>query len=439
MRESYSWVRAAIREAWGKKRSILFLAGGFSMPGQWAVIALIVAMALLTGLFMAYKMMASFRFWFFDIWADLPVVGTVARWSRLSTPSTALANARLDKLFHAYWLHIPTPIDEQRFDQVKRYLFLSRDSQSKPTPMGAWLLLLLLICAESYAFSFLLGVSLSTDMSENRASLMAVGIAFILGLTLLWLAHYSGHALRRANELRRARRHAIAYDTPLPDGEKQRNMLTRPVSLEDPQDQDEPIHCNFESQRFLNRAATGEGDRGNYVLPGLFIAAVLLLAFEQFQLRNVMAAITESAGMSGLASAEASSWANGLFVVIFLMTQGLALLFGYRFGFLGQESEAANKIIGGRNDYNEYRQEREPMVRRADESLASLYTKMRARYTNIDPEDMSFAQRVEREEPRVVKAAISPKPSPTTPATNQDENATDNVTVLSRDSGAPAA
>lgn len=397
------------------------------MSGQLLLAVVIGVMASLVGLVMAYRLFPRFRFWFFDIWADLPFIGTVARRSRMSNPTTERANARLDGLFHAYLLHIPDPISEAKFAQVRRYLFLACDSQSRPTPPGAWLLLLTLICAESYAFSFLLGVSLSNDMSQNRAELVAIGIAFILGLVLLLLAHWSGHQLRRTNELRAAGRHAIDRDMELDPKEKPIRELSRRVSLEDDQAVDEPLLNNFESQRFINRVAKSESDRGGYLIPGLFVIAVLLLAFEQFQLRSIMASIASSAGTASLGGDQAATWANGLFVVIFLMTQGLALMFGYKYGFMGQDSERGFEIIGGRNDYNDYRAERDPMIRRADESLASLYSKLRSRYSQIKPENLSYMQRFHREEDLHARRDLpaSPPAEPEVVTTDAD-----NVTPL---------
>ncbi len=206
-----------------------------AMLEQSSNLTVILGLAILSALIMAYKTMKKFRFWFFDIWADLPIIGTIARWSRMKSPSSDVANARLDKLFHAYWLHIPTPIDEERFDQLRNYLFLARDEQSKPTPTYAWLLLLLLICAESYAFSLLLGVALATgDMSQNQADIIAAGVSFILGIVFLVLAHASGHTLRRANELRRARPHAIDISAPMEAGEKPKKDLGHRLIMSQP-------------------------------------------------------------------------------------------------------------------------------------------------------------------------------------------------------------
>jgi hypothetical protein len=380
---------------------------GFVMMG-----IIIGAMGALAGLILAYKFMPSFRFWCFDIWADLPLIGMVGRRSRMRNPTTATANTRLDELFHAYLLHMPTPIKEQDFKTIRSYLFLSCDSQSKPTPAIAWVLLLGLICVESYAFSFLLGVSLSGDMSQNRADVVAIAIAFVLGMVLLVLAHMSGHQLRRTNELRSARRHMIDTSTPLPANEKPLKELRRRIALEDDQSIDEARESNFESQRFINRVVKNDSDEGNYLPPALFIIAVLLIAVGQYKLRTVM-----MAGSPGAGGATAPEWANALFVLIFLMTQGLALMFGYKYGFLGQDSLRGYNIIGGRNTYSDYQHERDPMIRRADESLTSLRAKMQGRYSQIHPEDLSFLERCERKEAGRLPERPSPRLAANEPGT----------------------
>lgn len=376
-------------------------------------------LAFVSAIFLAYKTMPKFRFWFFDIWADLPLIGTVARRSRMSQPSTELANARLDELFHAYLLHIPRPITESRFDQIRSYLFLAGDSYSKPTPSIAWALLLGLICAESYAFSFLLGVSLAGDMSQDRADLVAVGIAFILGMVLLILAHNCGHSLRRTNELRSAKRGIIDSGSSLPAGERPLAALQQNVPLEANQDCDQAVHVRDDEQRKVNRVAKDTSDNGGYALPVLFIIAILLISVGQFQLRS------DFAKELGLGTGSGPQWANALFALIFLLTQGLALMFGYRYGFLGSDSERGFEIIGGRNDYNDYSLERDPMISRADESLTSLYSVMKGRYQNIRPEQVNFIQRLDREDKQGKTVG-----APDSPVSTETENQSHNVIAI---------
>jgi hypothetical protein len=352
-------------------------------------------LASISAIFLAYKTMPKFRFWFFDIWADLPLIGTVARRSRMAQPSTELANARLDELFHAYLLHIPRPITEGRFDQIRKYLFLAGDSRSKPTPSIAWALLFGLICAESYAFSFLLGVSLAGDMSQDRADLVAVGIAFILGMVLLILAHNCGHSLRRTNELRSAKRGVIDSGSPLPAGERPLAALQQNVSLEADQDCDEAVHVRDDEQRKVNRVAKDSSDNGGYALAVLFIIAILLITIGQFQLRS------DFAKELGLSTGSGPQWANALFALIFLLTQG-------------------------HNDYNDYRLERDPMISRADESLTSLYSAMKGRYpNNIKPEQINFLQRLDREDRQGKTTGVPDSPVPT-----EIENQSDNVVAI---------
>ena len=398
--------------------------------GDLVLLALVIgALGFLTAIIMAYKFLPKFRFWCFDIWADLPLIGTVARRSRMRRPTTERANARLDELFHGYLLHMPTPIEEEDFNRIRAYLFHACDSQSKPTPVMAWVLLFALICAESYAFSFLLGVSLSGDMSQNRADLVAVGIAFILGLVLLILAHMSGHQIRRTHELRSAHRHSIDTSGDWRADEKPIKDLTQRISLEDDQNLDEPQLENYDSQRFINRAAKSVSDHGSYVMPVLFIISVILIGLGQFQLRNIMA---DAEALGPVNSAP--EWANALFVLIFFMTQGLALMFGYKYGFMGQDSKRGYDIIDGRNDFHSYTQERDPMVRRADESLSSLYSKMRSRYSKIRPDNISFLARLHAEE-QASPLPTSPDDEPEPALAEAEEPTPDpsNVMPIDRD------
>ena len=188
------------------------------------------------------------------------------------------------------------------------------------------------------------------------------------------------------------------------------------MRLEDDQDCDKAVHLRDDEQRIVNRVAITNSDNGSFGLPSLFIAVVLLFALFQFELRAVFAEEL------GLGAGAGPKWANALFVLIFCLTQGLALMFGYRFGFIGIDSKRAYEIIGGRKDYNDYRMERDPMISRADESLTSLYAIMKGRYNNIKPESLNFLQRLAREDRQGQPEPPAQPAPPAIEAKTQPEN-----------------
>jgi hypothetical protein len=365
-------------------------------------VATIVAVcAALAALILAYRFSEGFRFWFFDIWADLPVIGMISRrLARMSRPTTDEANRRLNELFRAYHLHIKEPIAEAKFDNIRKYLFLAGDAESRPTPMVAWLFLLVLLSAEAFTFSFLLGLSVSPNISENLAEMIAIGSAFLIALVLTLLSHPAGHSIRRTKELGAALRESIDDSGEWPAGEKPLADLTRRVALEDNQDCDKPNLANYDSQRLLNRMRRTATDRGSYILPVLFIIAIVIIGVMQFQLRYASQLISNATlQMAGDQSAFDQAipvWANSFFVLMFFLTQGLALLLGFRYGFLGNESARAYHMIGGRKAHSEYVEEYENKVRRADESLTSLLAKFDARYPNVKPDSALYLERLRR-------------------------------------------
>ena len=401
------------------------------MPYSIQTILFLLALAAISGVVMAYKFLHRFRFWFFDIWADLPLIGTIARRSRMLNPTKEKANARLRELYRAYKLHMPKPASEAEFNRIRRYLFLSGDARSKPTPAIAWALLLFLICTESYAVSFILGMSISGDMSQNRATMVALGVAFVFSFVMLILAHSSGHQLRRTRAIRSADAHSIDQDQPLPQGEKPIRQLCQTIDIQGDQEVDSGKIKDYPSQRQLNRIRVNEGDHGSYVLPGLFIAGVLIFGGLQFELRQF-----QFLGLSAVGRA-APEWANAIFVLIFYMTQGLALTFGYKYGFIGRQSADGYRSIGGRSSYSSYRDEIEPMIARADESLHSLYSKFKSRYSKIgEIDNLSFNQRYAHEmaNPSPLFNMIPPDPSPdASPPAPSGDDEQDNVTAIKRD------
>lgn len=359
------------------------------MGDTFALIALNVLLAVLTLLVLAYWKWPGFRFWFSDIWADFPLIGTISRrLSRMSRPTTEEANRRLDELFRAYHLHIHEPISMANFDRYRQYLFLAGDSDSKPIPLLAWAFLFALLTAEAFTFSFLLGVSISPDISQNGANVVAVVLAFLTAVVLALLSHPAGHSIRRTKELKSALREAVDKKS-LEPSEKPFNDLTERISLEADQDRDKPKQNNFDSQRLLNRVRRTALDDGSYVLPVMFLLAIVIIGLIQFKMRSASLLI-ENSGNS------VPEWANGYFVLLFFLTQGLALLQGFKYGFLGKDSERAYRLIGNRDSYDSYRVEFDDRVRRADESLSSLLSGLDRRYPNIVPDQALYLERVQR-------------------------------------------
>ena len=354
-------------------------------------------------LVIAYIKWPGFRFWFFDVWADVPIIGMVARrLSHMSRPTTEEANRRLDELFRAYHLHIHAPISATQFDNYRAYLFLAGDSESKPIPVASWIFLFVLLSAEAFTFSFLLGVSISPDISQNEANIVAIVLAFLTAVVLALLSHPAGHMIKRTKELRSAMREAVDKAS-LSSDEKAYNVLTESVRLEHDQEYDKPLSNNFDSQRLLNRVRKTHRDDGSYILPTLFIITIVAIGALQFKMRYASLLIASGA------DATAPVWANSYFVILFFLTQGLALLQGYRYGFLGKESERAYRIVGDRDSYESYAAEYENRVRRADESIASLLSKFDQRYPLITPDPALFLDRVKRLAPPTPHSPGSPE------------------------------
>src|SRR5947209_6850911 len=149
----------------------------------------------------AYMAPPGFRFWLLDIWADLPIIGMVARLARMLHPNTKTADKRLDKLFRAYHNLIQDPLPKEDYNKIRKYLLVAGDSDSRPTPAGFWLLLICLMAAEAFTFSFLLGVSISQDITERQANIVAVILALVLAGLFGGLSHPAGHAIRRTRIL----------------------------------------------------------------------------------------------------------------------------------------------------------------------------------------------------------------------------------------------
>jgi hypothetical protein len=202
------------------------------------------------------------------------------------------------------------------------------------------------------------------------------------------------------------------------------------IGLDDPQDRDHPKKHNFDSQRLLNRVRKTPHDRGSYFLSALFILVVLAAGILQFTLRAGSSFVSGALDLPGVGGGQIGqnvpAAANSFFVLIFFLTQGLALYLGYTYGFLGKDSLRAYGIIGGANSHRDYQNEFNRRVKRADESLSSLLNGFK-RYPGIAPDKSTYLQ-------RVAALGVAPEtqaPESGRPPPKKPGGAASNVTPLS--------
>lgn len=367
------------------------------------------------------------RFWIMDRWMDIPLIGTLPRKARMTSPDASLANRRLDQVYRAYRNFIGNTISEEEFKNKRSFLRLAGDADAKPTPILWTLGIFFLLGAEALAFSFVLATVLSPDPTASQADAMTLVIAFLLAFLLAYLVGKAGHSFRRTHTLRQCIAKLRAGHDVVPE-EKAEKELTSLIDPEDDQTRDEALTYDNSSQRLLNRVRKNSNDRGSYALPMFAAVLVVALAIGQVWLREysfdqaaasapaaLAAAPTADTGEFQLeeektqplevaeakppAAAQASSVhtqqvaGNIVLVLIFVTTQALAFSIGYRFDFIGRGGAEVHHALRGAAIYNELVLSQSAVVHMADESLKSLVERFNANYPDMKVQDLSYEAR----------------------------------------------
>lgn len=358
---------------------------------------------------------ATFKFridlWWLNFWYSLPAIGKIAR---LSNDSSRYAKDKSwtnseRTLCNDYkrFLHLSS---EQEFNKRIDYLSKANDTGRSPTPGWLFLVLGVLIIAEGMGFSYLLGSWMAMEGSENTRMLLMGGIVLVLCVVLGFLTHNAGHQLFRTNLIRRCQKEWRDDGQPGP-------LRSQNMTLKDDQHLDD--HLPHYTQ-CVNRV----GSDGSYALVGIAVAAILVIAVASTVMRvkhleaemgreTVQAASTQSqSGAEGnpfasnaqlpaeitapQAAADAkarddinhSSSVEGMsaFVMlafIFVVTQIVGIIAGYKWGFAGKNSKDAYKSTLGFSTYDDYNRYFSPILSTAEAKLSTLQQRLIERSPNV--------------------------------------------------------
>ncbi|WP_370682361.1 hypothetical protein [Comamonas sp. GB3 AK4-5] len=349
-------------------------------------------------LFMSFIASSRFRLWVRDFWATFPAIGSIARLSKDRTHASD-GWLRAEETLCGIYKPFARLVGPQEFSQSIEYLRKAADLGRTPTPLAVWALLVVLVIAEGMGFSYLLGTWMAREGSANMHAVLMVAIVFVLCVLLVWITHSAGRQYRRTSLLRSCFKRfkdlgAKEYSADL-------------VSLEDDQavDQQQPAF-----KQTLNRVAENSHDTGNYAWVITAIVTIAFIAITSTVMRvknmegetiretamqsqstssNPFAAslpteVTDSQGQAEKAAQDDATAAKDIegiaaFVMlgfIFVITQIVGMGAGYKYSFVGRESDAAFKVTRGFATYTEYFRFVQPLRDLANGRLKELQQKL---------------------------------------------------------------
>lgn len=377
----------------------------------WSLVGVLLALAV------AATLWEQVKWWWFNTWVNFPLIGRIATLSRdasedVSYPGWFSGERTLCQEYKNF-VHVQ---DEHDFNEKITYLTKAGDNGRRGTPGWIWLLTVSMVFVEALGFSYVLAGYTIPGASENLQQTGAYGIAFLISVILVAFTHFAGHELYKSHRIRNARREWV-------EDKRRFKLTTATIPLARPQsaDDDQPAYTQL-----CNRV----GSHPTYLVSIATLVIVLLIAGAATYVRgqvlekelvaritqtnteidNAAQSATDSLDMSKTAvrlpDSDAASnnnadkkvavdqadldrhggWATFIVLAfVFVFLQLLGVIFGYRWGFAGQNSAEAYRDIGG-GRYSSYSAVREAYRRVADTAqarLAVLQHKIMARNSDV--------------------------------------------------------
>jgi hypothetical protein len=369
----------------------------------WDIVSIMIAMVMIIIIVALWN---HIKWWWVNTWASFPLIGRIATLSKdLNRDSIDKDWFKAEKALCRDFKKFIRIQDEHDFLEKIEYLNKAGDNGRRATPYWIWFLTVAMVFVEALGFSYVLAGYTLPGASENLQQTGAYGIAFLISIILVALTHFAGHELHQSSHIKNARREWIE------DGRKNR-FTTGNIPLAKPQSTDD-------GQPAYTQLANRVGTQESYKIAGLTLVFVIVVAVFATYVRGQVLEKSlhdEVVGMStqiiganpansdGLNMAEKNAGDSllpdadiaqnqaakdkavidgtnidrhggwGTFIVlafVFVFLQILGVLFGFRWGFAGQNSEAAYQAIG-RGRYTAYADVREHYKEIADAAQAKL-------------------------------------------------------------------
>ncbi|MRW91676.1 hypothetical protein GJ699_16915 [Duganella sp. FT80W] len=369
----------------------------------WSIAGLILLLVL------AATFWQQIKWWWFNTWVNFPLIGRIATLSRDANediwyPGWFCGERTLCQEYKDF-VHLQ---DELDFDEKVTYLTKAGDNGRSGTPGWIWLLTVVMVFIEALGFSYVLAGYTIPGASENLQQTGAYGIAFLIAAILVAFTHLAGHELYKSGRIKNARREWV-------EDKRRFKLSTGTIPLARPQNSDD--HMPAYTQ-LCNRV----GAHPTYLVSIATLIIVLLIAGAATYVRGqvlekeLVARVTHSSQridsmdlsrpLPRLPDADAASdrdadrkaasdeadidrhggWATFIVLAfVFVFLQMLGVIFGYRWGFAGQNSAQAFREMG-HGQYSSYAAMRESYRRVADTAqarLAVLQQKIMARNSHV--------------------------------------------------------
>ena len=363
----------------------------------WSIVSVLLAVVVIVSLWEQVK------WWWFNTWVSFPLIGRIAVLSRdfgedARNPGWFNGERTLC-LGYKKFVRLQ---NEHDFNERITYLTKAGDNGRKSTPPWIWILTISMVVVEALGFSYVLAGYTLPGASENLQETGALGIAFLISAILVAFTHFAGHELYVSERIKNARREWV-------EDKREQKLFTGTIPLARAQSGDD----HMPSYTQLCNRVGAHASYKIFILATVFVLLVAGLAtyvrgqvlereldarvtLSSNQNDNAAHASSNSLDMSAanvrLPDADSSSnnaadkkavneetnidrhggWATFIVLAfVFVFLQILGVIFGYRWGFAGQNSADAFRDIGA-GRYSSYSAVREHYREIADTAQAKL-------------------------------------------------------------------
>jgi len=368
----------------------------------WSLVSVMVALVVISLLW------TKVVWWWHNTWYSFPLIGKINSLSSdTNRETTDTSWFKAEKTLCRDYKKFIRIQDEHDFNEKVAYITKAGDNGRKGTPNLIWVLTVALVFVEAMGFSYVLAGYTLPGASENMQQMGAYGIAFLISVILVAFTHFAGHELYRSGKIKHARQDWVE------SGRKGKtNTGTVPLASRQSADDNEPGYVQLMNrvgtqpsyyasigtaifvvivaigatyvrgqvlEKQLHQQVTSQAENGSELSVKVANDGLNITSKESSQGIQLPAAdAAESKRASDKAAADDISidrhggW--GTFIVlafIFVFLQILSVLFGFRWGFAGNDSKDAFRSIGA-GRYSSYADVREHYKDIADTAQSKL-------------------------------------------------------------------
>ncbi len=353
------------------------------------------------------------KWWWLNTWYAFPVIGKLARLSKdLHQSNDGSGWFKSERTLCQDYKAFIQVQSEYDFEQRMTYLQKAGDNGRSTTPLAIWVLVIGFVFVEAQGFSYVLAGYTVPGASETTQQYASIGIAFIISALCVFATHFAGHELYRSLKIRRARKDWIEEG-------KTHALHSGSMALSKPQHGDD-------GQPEYTQVCNRVGKHASFVVSWVTLAFVVAIAvgatYVRVQSANKLmddsvrmqkselidqrsatgggldmgqpmlipeADMQSDLAADGKAVDEAAQydlhgyWVTfAILAVLFVALQALGVLFGYRWGFAGENSKEAFKSLGkGKfQTYGDVRTAAQQFIDKAQNQLENLQQRMIQRH-----------------------------------------------------------